>query len=99
MRIVYEAENLIDAHLFRGALEQGGIPAWVRGEHLVGAIGDLPVAGLLAVCVPEWAETEASAIVADLVADLARPLQASSSDSPDADSGATPASGWAWLPH
>ncbi len=53
MRAVYEAENLIDAHLARGVLEQAGIPAWVRGEHLVGAMGELPALGLIAVCVPE----------------------------------------------
>lgn len=58
MRVLYEAENLIDAHLVRGLLEQAGIPAWVRGEYLTGGIGELPVSGLLAVCVPDaaWAE-------------------------------------------
>lgn len=60
MRVLYEAENLIDAYLVRGLLEQAGIPAWVRGEYLAGGIGELPVSGLLAVCVPEaaWAEAE-----------------------------------------
>lgn len=60
MRVLYEAENLIDAHLVRGLLEQAGIPAWVRGEYLTGGIGELPVSGLLAVCVPEaaWAQAE-----------------------------------------
>ena len=34
MRTVYEAANLIDAHLVRQALEAAGIPAFVRGEAL-----------------------------------------------------------------
>lgn len=64
MRVVYEAENLIDAHLVRGALEQAGIPVWVRGEHLTGAMGELPVLGLVAVCVPEAALAEAHRVLA-----------------------------------
>lgn len=53
VRPVYEADSLIDAHLVRGLLEAEGIPAWVRGESLAGAMGELPVAGLVVVCVPE----------------------------------------------
>ncbi len=71
MRVVYEAEHLIDAHLVRGALEQAGIPAFVRGEHLTGAIGELPVFGLVAVCVPESGWAEARAVVVALSAELA----------------------------
>lgn len=63
MRVVYEAENLIDAHLVKGMLEQSGIPAWVRGNYLAGAMGELPVSGLLAVCVPELAVPEASEVL------------------------------------
>lgn len=53
MRVVYEAENLIDAHLVKGLIEAEGIPAFVRGEHLAGGIGELPVMGLMAVCVAD----------------------------------------------
>jgi hypothetical protein len=53
MRVVYEAENVIDAHLVKGLLENNEIPAFVRGEYLVGAVGELPVMGLVAVLVPE----------------------------------------------
>jgi hypothetical protein len=52
MRVVYEAENIIDAHLVKGMLENSGIPAYVRGEYLTGALGELPMMGLVAVCVP-----------------------------------------------
>lgn len=51
MRAVYDAENLIDAHLVRGRLASEGIEASVRGEFLAGAMGELPMSGLMAVCV------------------------------------------------
>lgn len=53
MRVVYEAWNLIDAYLVRHALEDAGIPVFVRGEALLGGVGELPACGLLAVCVPD----------------------------------------------
>jgi hypothetical protein len=53
MRVVYEAEHLLDAHLVRGALEVQGIRAWVNGEFLTGAMGQLPVSGLLSVMVSD----------------------------------------------
>lgn len=60
---VFDAANLIDAHLVRHALEDAGIPAFIAGEALTGGMGDLPLHGLLRVCVPEAAWPEASAIV------------------------------------
>ncbi len=63
MRTVYEAANLIDAHLVRQALEAEGIPAFIRGEALTGGMGELGVFGLVAVMVPEAAWTEARLLV------------------------------------
>ena len=63
MRTVYEAANLIDAHLVRQALEAEGIPAFIRGEALTGGIGELGVFGLVAVMVPESAWPQARAHV------------------------------------
>lgn len=63
MRTVYEAANIIDAHLVRQALEAEGIPAYVRGEALTGGIGELGVYGLLGVMVPELAWPRAREIV------------------------------------
>jgi hypothetical protein len=51
MLAVYEAEHLIDAHLVRGRLEAEGIPAHVQGEWLTGALGELPLGGVMRVCV------------------------------------------------
>ncbi len=66
MRSVYEAANLIDAHLVRHALEDAGIGAFVRGEALTGGMGDLGVFGLVAVMVPEDQWREARAVVEGL---------------------------------
>ena len=66
MQVVYEAANLIDAHLVRHALEDAGIPVFVRGEALLGGVGELPACGLLAVCVPDAAWPEADALVRSL---------------------------------
>jgi len=62
MQVAYRAHNLIDAHLARHVLEGAGIPAFVFGENLLGAAGELPLFGVLRVCVPDpWmAEAEAA---------------------------------------
>lgn len=66
MRVVYEAGHLIDAYLVRHVLEDAGIPAFVRGEALVGGLGELPVCGLVALCVPDSRFSDACALVAEL---------------------------------
>ncbi len=53
MKIVYRAENIIDANLVKGALEAEGMPAFVSGEYLAGAIGELPCWNLVCVMVAE----------------------------------------------
>ena len=63
MRTVYEAANIIDAHLVRQALEHGGIPAFIRGEALTGGMGELGVFGLVAVMVPDAAWPAAREVV------------------------------------
>jgi hypothetical protein len=55
MQVAYHADNLFDAHLARHALEDAGIPAFVFGEALLGAGGELPLFGVLRVCVPDVA--------------------------------------------
>ena len=87
MRTVYEAANIIDAHLVRMALEAEGIPAFVRGEALTGGIGELGVYGLVGVMVPELAWPRAREIVETLA------LGESAQAAPDSDEllGASPA--------
>lgn len=66
MKSVYQAENLLDAHLVKGALENQGIPAFVAGEHLIGGIGQLPTMGFLAVMVGDDDVEAAHTLVTEL---------------------------------
>ena len=66
MHVIYQADNLFDAHLVKHALEDAGIPAFVFGEQLLGGMGELPLFGVLRVCVPDLARPEAEQIVAGL---------------------------------
>jgi hypothetical protein len=64
MKAVYQAENLLDAHLIKGALENQGIPAFVAGEHLIGGIGQLR--SFLAVMVDDHQAPQALALIDEL---------------------------------
>lgn len=82
MRIVYQAENVVDAHLVKGALESAGIPAHVAGEYLTGAIGELPAMGLVAVMVPEGLLPAALEVVRAVDAQLREARAAAVDDGP-----------------
>ena len=43
MIAVYQAENLLDAQLVKGALESNGITAFIAGEHFLPMMGHLQV--------------------------------------------------------
>ncbi|MBG4622764.1 DUF2007 domain-containing protein [Pseudomonas aeruginosa] len=53
MQRVYEPADLLEAEMLVGMLASEGIAAHVSGRHLVGAIGELPPGGLLAVLVAD----------------------------------------------
>jgi hypothetical protein len=89
MRIVYHAQSLIDAHLVRDALAQAEIPAFISGEYLTGAIGELPALGLVAVMVPDAAAEAADGIVRAVDARLAEARAAAAEG--DFDAGILPA--------
>ena len=65
MQVVYMPENIIDAHLIKGLLASVDIDSFIRGEHLVGAIGELPALGLLAVMVADEDLDAARALIQD----------------------------------
>lgn len=89
MRTVYQAENVVDAHLVKGALEAAGIPAHVAGEYLTGALGELPVQGLVAVMVPVHCMPAALEVVQEVDAQLREARSTGAGD--DALPGAIPA--------
>ena len=80
MRIAYHAESLNDAHLVKNALEQAEIPAFIAGEFLTGAVGQLPARDFLAVMVPEAAADAAESIVRVIDRQLAEARAAAASD-------------------
>ncbi|WP_426285508.1 DUF2007 domain-containing protein [Luteibacter sp. E-22] len=80
MRIAYHAESLIDAHLVKDALERAEIPAFIAGEFLTGAVGQLPARDFLAVMVPEAAAEAADGIVRAIDAQLAEARAAAADD-------------------
>lgn len=70
MHIVYRAENLFDAHLVKDALERQQIPAFIAGEYLTGAVGQLPARDFVAVMVADTQLPAAGAIVREVEAML-----------------------------
>jgi hypothetical protein len=85
MQIVYRAENIIDANLVKNALEQEGIPAFVSGQYLTGAVGELPPLALVNVMVAEPDGPRARGIAERIDAELAEVRE-------------RPESGPGWLP-
>lgn len=65
MQIAYRAANLSDAHLLRQLMEAEGIPAFVQGEYLQGAVGELPANTEVFVRVPDEHVEAARAVVDD----------------------------------
>jgi hypothetical protein len=51
MKCVYEASNLLEAHVIQGLLEQHRISAFIEGEYLIGAVGELPASPLVRILV------------------------------------------------
>jgi hypothetical protein len=66
MRIVYRAQNLIDAHLVKDALEHAEVPAFISGEYLTGGVGQLPALDYVAVLVPDSSLEAAEPIVREI---------------------------------
>ena len=65
MKVIYQAENAIDANLLKGLLEQDGIMAFVNGEYLQGGMGELPTGGLISVSVADADQEAAMRVVAE----------------------------------
>jgi len=57
MRTVYEPASAVQAHVLQDVLRQHGITSFVSGEHLQGAIGELPAGSLVRLLVDDadWA--------------------------------------------
>jgi hypothetical protein len=63
VKIIYRAENIIDANLVKAALEQADVVAFISGEYLTGAVGPLLAWDLVTVMVAETDVERAAPIV------------------------------------
>jgi hypothetical protein len=70
MRIAYRADNLIDAHLVKHALEAVGIHCFVSGEYATGGMGELPAMGLVNVLIDDNDQVQAAEVIAKLASEL-----------------------------
>jgi hypothetical protein len=80
VKIVYRAENIIDANLVKNALENENIPAFVSGQYLTGAVGELPPMALVNVMVAEIDWERARRVAERVDADLAEFRSGTESD-------------------
>ena len=63
MRTLYQAASAIEAHMLLDLLKQQGLSAEIHGEHLQGAIGELPAAGLVRLVIDEADYAAARALI------------------------------------
>lgn len=60
---IFTAQNSIEANIVKGMLEANDIPAYVEGEYLQGAIGELSAIDYAFVCVEEIYKDKALRII------------------------------------
>lgn len=72
MQRIYEPQDLLEAELLQGMLASEGVAAHLTGRDLVGAIGELPVCGLLGLLVEDDQAERACRLIAEYNA--AQPL-------------------------
>lgn len=65
MRRIYEPRDLLEAEMLSGMLAGEGIEAYLTGRHLIGAMGELPAAGLLALMVENEHADRARQLIAE----------------------------------
>lgn len=63
MKTLYEAANAIEAHMLADLLKQEGIEVQIQGEALQGAMGEVPMSGLVRLLVGEEDHPAARAII------------------------------------
>ena len=65
MKCVYEASNVLEAHVIQGLLEQHRISSFIEGEYLIGAVGELPASPLVRVLVNDDDLPEGASLMRD----------------------------------
>ncbi|HCM06125.1 MAG TPA: hypothetical protein DIC30_08970 [Oceanospirillales bacterium] len=65
MKCVYEASDILEAHVIQGLLEQHRISSFIEGEHLLGGVGELAASPLVRVLVNDDDLIEGTSIMRD----------------------------------
>jgi hypothetical protein len=65
MKCVYEASDVLEAHVIQGLLEQHRISSFIEGEYLMGAVGELPASRLVRILVNDDDLPEGSSLMRD----------------------------------
>ncbi|MHC6227336.1 putative signal transducing protein [Pseudomonas sp. X10] len=65
MRRIYEPESLLEAELLIGMLDSEGIEVHLVGRDLMGAVGELPMQGLLGLAVADEQADYARQLIAE----------------------------------
>jgi hypothetical protein len=63
MKTLYQAANALEAHMLADLLKQEGLQAQVLGEHLQGAVGELPAGGFVRLLIPDEQHSAARAVI------------------------------------
>jgi len=92
VQIVHHAANLADAHLLRQLLEDAGIPVYLNGEYLQGAIGELPANTPILLMVPDEHVEAARAIVVDWEQAAPEPVETAEQTAEESYSQSSPVS-------
>lgn len=93
MQVVHRANNLIEAHLAKHALEAMDIPVFIFGESLLGGAGELPLFGILRVCVPDSYAEQAMNRLKEVLAEQALLHESPEKEEGEGDPDALPTAG------
>ena len=73
MQRIYEPQDVMEGELLLGMLASEGIDAYLTGQHLAGAVGELPACGLLGLMVEDAQARSAQQLIAAYNAALPLP--------------------------
>jgi hypothetical protein len=79
MQRIYEPQDQMEGELLLAMLASEGIDAYLTGQHLAGAVGELPACGLLGLMVEDAQAQSAQQLIAAYNA--AQPLPGEEPDS------------------
>ena len=91
MQRIYEPQDLLEAELLCAMLGSEGVEVHLVGRDLLGAVGELPLFGVLRVCVPDPCLADAEAALHAAGLNAQGPAQGDPAPVVDDGSGLLPA--------